>query len=97
MNEEERISTQEWFTISGAARHLGLDRKTFTKLVHDGEVAIHVFGPQTVRIRRDDLEAFIASRRRGGDGQPTRIRVDPENIKSRCSTHPDELVGAGVA
>lgn len=48
----------EWMNTSEAARRLGVTPRTLYGFIDSGELAAYRFG-RVIRLREDDLEAFI--------------------------------------
>ena len=61
--EPARPKTNRFFKIREVAEELGISERAAWRLIEQGELASHGFGGST-RVRRDDLDAYIARSRR---------------------------------
>lgn len=57
---------EQFITVSELAAHCGVDQRTVRRWVTSGRLAAFRFGPRTLRIRKADADAFLAT----ADGRP---------------------------
>jgi len=51
---------ETWLSISEAAEQLGVHPRTLRRYIRDGKLGVLRLSPQVVRIRAEDIEAFLA-------------------------------------
>lgn len=51
-----------WLSTAEAAARLGVTRRTLYRFIDEGELAAYKMG-RVIRLRQDDLDAFLESRR----------------------------------
>jgi excisionase family DNA binding protein len=52
------------FTVKGAAKHLAISERTIERCIARGEIPVVRVGSQLRRIRPEDLDRYIADRRK---------------------------------
>jgi excisionase family DNA binding protein len=55
-----------WLNTSQAARFTGLSVRTLQNYVNDRKIPHYRDGREPIRFRREELEAWVAARKRGG-------------------------------
>jgi excisionase family DNA binding protein len=56
----------KWLTVPEVARELRVSRETAYALVSEGHLPAIRLGQKSIRIRRDELDAFLEEHRVGG-------------------------------
>lgn len=56
-----------YMTVAQAAEKLQVSKKTILRRIADGSLSSHRIGPQTIRIKEEDLDKYLNSKRQGGN------------------------------
>ncbi len=60
------MNDQVWFTRKEAAEHLRVGTRTLDRWIADGKLPAYQKGRKLIRLRREDLDAFMMGTPKGG-------------------------------
>jgi excisionase family DNA binding protein len=72
--DQQDQKRREFYTVSQLAELLQLTEMTIYRMIHRGELPCYVIG-RNKRFRSDDLESFLASRRRPAAAEKKSRRI----------------------